>query len=405
MSSSSRRSGSSEGSDDRRGFPDGGRHVGEEAADVVEGLLFAVHFVVDGAAAVGVDVGAAELLLLDLAAEGSVHDRGAGDEELARSAHHHGEVGRRDAGRAQPGDGAQGGRDDGHERKQLDRDVPIGIRRHIRSLERGVRPDAAAAAGAVDETDERQPQLSGGAFAPAHLVADGAIGRAAAHGEVVGADDDGPAIDRAAPGDEVRRGEGLYPALFVVFNLACQRADLAERAVVQQLVDAVADGSAALGDVAGDAFGAAHFLGEFAPAADLLEFGFPGHSMERLWNALTGRHYATTVHPLTLPTQHTRGAPRNMIGGGDDDEQIAMDEDFSGVSGWARPGRGNRGGDRRFGRNRRAVWAVGFAGGDPGCEHERMGRSARPPVGRSAGPCGEARRAGIAGGGRRTRSR
>jgi hypothetical protein len=41
---------------------------------VFERLLFARNIVVDGAAAVGMDVGAAEFFLFDLAAKGSIDD-------------------------------------------------------------------------------------------------------------------------------------------------------------------------------------------------------------------------------------------------------------------------------------------------------------------------------------------
>ncbi len=43
----------------------------------------------------------------------------------------------------------------------------------------------------------------------------------------------------------------------------------------------VAHWSPTRGNVAGNAFGAAHLPGQFAPTADLFEFGFPGHATDR----------------------------------------------------------------------------------------------------------------------------
>ena len=63
----------------------------------------------------------------------------------------------------------------------------------------------------------------------------------------------------------------------VVFDLAGERADLPERAIVEQEGDAVAHGRPARGDVAGNPLRAAHLPGQLPPAANFFEFRLPGH--------------------------------------------------------------------------------------------------------------------------------
>ncbi len=99
---------------------------------------------------------------------------------------------------------------------------------------------------------------------------------------VVATDDHRPPVDFPVARDEVRGSVALDLALLVVLDLAGQRADLSERAGIQQLIDAIAHWSSPRGNVAGDTFGTAHLLGQFAPTADLFEFRFPGHADWRL---------------------------------------------------------------------------------------------------------------------------
>ena len=151
---------------------------------------------------------------------------------------------------------------------RTNRDVPVGVGGDIGAAERGVGAHAAAAAGAVDEADDREAELARGLLAPAHLVADGAVGGAAADGEVIAADDDRPAIDGPPAGDKVGWCEGLDLAVLVVLDSACERADFSKGSGIEELVDALADGCAALGDVARDALFAAHLFRALAAASE-----------------------------------------------------------------------------------------------------------------------------------------
>ena len=72
-----------------------------------------------------------------------------------------------------------------------------GLRGHVGAPGLLVGLDAAAAAGAVDEPDDRQAQLPGHPLAVDLLGVDGGIGRAATHGEVVSARPR-PAVRRSA---------------------------------------------------------------------------------------------------------------------------------------------------------------------------------------------------------------
>ena len=188
---------------DGRSFPDGRGQIGEEAPDVLERLLFAHDFIVYRATAVGMNVRAAELFLLDFTAEGSIDDGRTGDEDLTRSAHHDGEVGGCDPRRSESSHRTKCGGNNGHQRKQADRDIPVRIRGDVRPLEGGVRPDTAATTGAIDETHERQPQFPGCSFTPAHLIANCTICRSATHSEIVCSDDHRPATYCSPSCDEV----------------------------------------------------------------------------------------------------------------------------------------------------------------------------------------------------------
>ena len=154
-------------------------------------------------------VGAAELLLGDLAAERAAHHGRPGDEELRRLARHHREMRRRDARRAEARHRTQRRRDHRHRREQLHRDLEVRDVGHVGAAHLRVRLHRSAAAGAVDQPHERQPQVARRLLGPAHLVADRAVGGATAHGEVVAADDDRAAVDAAASAHEVRRRERL----------------------------------------------------------------------------------------------------------------------------------------------------------------------------------------------------
>jgi len=86
-----------------------------------------------------------------------------------------------------------------------------------------------------------------------------------------------PAVDLAAPHHRVGRREIDQVVLAVILGLAGDAADLAERALVDQPVDALAHREAATVVLALDLVGAAHALGHLLTAAQLVHFGLPGH--------------------------------------------------------------------------------------------------------------------------------
>ena len=100
--------------------------------------------------------------------------------------------------------------------------------------------DRAAAAGALDDADDRQAQLVGHALGQDRLHRDGGVGRAAAHREVVAQHDHRAAVDLRSPHHAVGRRELGQLVVGVVLGLAGDGADLVEAALVDQPVDALA---------------------------------------------------------------------------------------------------------------------------------------------------------------------
>ena len=106
--------------------------VGEEAADLLEEVVFVVGFVVDFAAGVDVHPVAAQVLLADLLADRALHDGRAGGEELGLFFDHAVEVGDAAGGAGQAGAGAhEAGRDGdvAHELRQAPPEVAPGAGR------------------------------------------------------------------------------------------------------------------------------------------------------------------------------------------------------------------------------------------------------------------------------------
>src|SRR5439155_677207 len=135
----------------------------------------------------------------------------------------------------------------------------------------------AAATRALDQADQRQPQLVGHRLALQVLFLDGGVGRAAAHREVVAADDDRAPVHFCAAEDEVRRRERLEVVGRVVGGLAGDLADLVEGAGIDELGDALADGHPAARVLALHALRAAELLGEALAAPQLVHLRLPGH--------------------------------------------------------------------------------------------------------------------------------
>ena len=217
------------------------------------------------------DVPAAQVLLGDLVAHGVADDRRAGDEKLGDVAHHHREVAEHRLGRADADHAAQQQVDHRHRGELLgvigaaemagqERAAaahharPAGLDGAGAFLDRRVGRggllghhggDAAAARRAVEQADRGRAELDRQPVEIARLLADRAVGMAAARGEVVGADDAGAALDAALAADMAGRREFGDVAASSKRREARQAADLAEAAGIEQSVDALAAGELA----------------------------------------------------------------------------------------------------------------------------------------------------------------
>ena len=153
------------GCDDRRRLPRAAGQVGEEAPELVERVVLVGRLVVHRAGA-RLGAGAAERLLVGRLAHRRRDDGRSGDEELRAAAHDHREVRERHAHRAEARARPERRRDDGHAREVLDRELEARKRRDVAEAHRLERLDAAAAARAVDEPDQRHAQLVRGLLGP-----------------------------------------------------------------------------------------------------------------------------------------------------------------------------------------------------------------------------------------------
>ena len=199
--------------EDRRG------QIGEEAPRAGERLLLGIDRVIDRAAA-RLDLPAAELEAVEMlrpVGGQRVDDRRPGDEQRRGFLGHHRVVARRQARRAEPGHRAEPERDDRHE-AHIRRRVVIGQVRADPARQVGApggldRLDRAAAARALDDADDRQPQIVRHLLGHQRLFADRRVGRAAAHREIVADDDDRAAVDPGAAHHAVRRHQLDQPAV------------------------------------------------------------------------------------------------------------------------------------------------------------------------------------------------
>ncbi len=249
------------------------RQVGEEAARPCERLLLALHLVVDGA--VGhVDGAAAELLLGHRLAEAGNHRR-AGDEHLRPFPHDQRIVAGRHPRRAEPGDRPEREGDHGHRPHVVDDEIPRRIRGYVRVAVALQRAHRAAAAGTLDEADQRQPQLVRHLLGGDLLGLDPGVGGAAAHREIVADDDDAPPVEAGPAEHDVGGSEGLEAAAGTVLRLAGDGADLVQAARVDQRVDALAHGEAAVVVLALDLLRPAHLARQGLAPAQLRDFRLP----------------------------------------------------------------------------------------------------------------------------------
>ena len=138
---------------------------------------------------------------------GHRHDRRAGHEQLRGVPDDHREVRADHARGAEPGHRPERRGRHRHDREVLHHEVEAGQRRHVREAHLLERLDAAAAARAVHEPDERQPQVVRHALGVDGLLPDRGVGGAAADGEVVALHDRAAAVDASLADDRVRGQE------------------------------------------------------------------------------------------------------------------------------------------------------------------------------------------------------
>src|ERR1035437_3646466 len=106
---------------------------------------------------------------------------------------------------------------------------------------------------AVQQTDGRAAKVNRQPIELGTLPANRAVGMPAARGEIVGAHHDRPAVDLAPAADMVGPREARDPSVLVIVREACEAADLAKAACVEQQVDPLPAGQLAPGALADDA--------------------------------------------------------------------------------------------------------------------------------------------------------
>ena len=265
----------------RRHLVDGRGQVRQEAADLVEGVVLVLGEVVDDAALADVDVRAAELLLRDLGARRRPDDGRTAREDLGVALRHHVEVGQHGVQRGQPGDRAEHRRGDRHRVQQLDVDVRPTVA--VGQVGAPERLEAAhAATGGVEQPNVREAPLERplGRRQLGPEPAVGAAGRAAPDREVAAHDDDLAPVDADPPVDLTGRQHRLQRAVVAVRRVTPEPAERAERPLVREPIDALANRQLAEAVLALDALRATQAVGELAPARQLVELGSPRHGCQ-----------------------------------------------------------------------------------------------------------------------------
>ena len=236
------------------------------ALTVCDAFLVVLHLEVPHPRFAAVDLGAAELLHRDVLAGDGFGQVRAGERHRALAGDHRHEVGeRRDVGGA-GGAGAHHRRDHRDHARHFDllaeEVAGAGEERAGRLLDAG--------AGRVEQPDERHPLGERHLAQAGDLELAGHPHRAGHHGEVVGGDAAGAAVDVAPAGDHAVGG-GLDPVHRPLGEVrAAVDAHLDEGALVDQQVDPLAGGELAALVLLGDLLLAAAELRLLAPLVQLL---------------------------------------------------------------------------------------------------------------------------------------
>ena len=262
--------------------------VGGQEVEQAPHLQERLHVVVPGAVCHRrprrVDARAAQVLGRDGLVGDGLHDLGAGHEHVARVPHHEDEV--RHGGRIHVAARA-GTHDDRDLRNHARRDRVAAEHLAVAPQRRHALLDAGAAG--IEQADDGRPHPERHVLDLGDLARVGLAERAAEHGEVLGEDEDGAAVHRApARHHAVARHLAVRHAE-VGRTVLDELAELLERSLVEQQVDALAGGQLAARVLGLDA--------NRAPARFR-----PGPARRELLDH--------TSHPATLPGMSGRPAPR-----------------------------------------------------------------------------------------------
>jgi biotin carboxyl carrier protein len=221
---------------------------------------------------------AAAQFFLGQSLPGTRHHRRARYEHVRNALDHQRVMAAHQPSRAEPRDRAKAERHDRHSAHVGDDPIPRRIGWHISVAHRLDGLDRTASAGAVDQADEGHAQLVRHLLGHHLLAADRGIGRTAAHGEIVTADHDRPALDPPAPEHEIGGPERLKLAIVAVLRASGECADLVKAAGIEQLLDPLAHREPPGIVLALDLVRPAHLARQGLTAAQFLDIGFPAHA-------------------------------------------------------------------------------------------------------------------------------
>ena len=239
----------------------------EERADHRDRLGFVLRRQVRHAAAAVVGHRAAEVFLGHLFVGDRADDVGAGDEHIAGPLHHDDEV--RDRGRI---DGASGAGT--HDRRDLGHD-PRGehvAQKDVRVTGERLHALLDARPARVVQADDRGAHLHRVIHDLHDLLGERSRERAAEDGEVLGEDEDQPAIDGAAAGDHAIARDLVLAHAEVLALVDHEAIGLAKGPRVDQQLDALARGELAGLVLALDALGSAPLQRALVQLVELLDF-------------------------------------------------------------------------------------------------------------------------------------
>jgi hypothetical protein len=243
-----------------------GGQEAEQVPDVIEARLLVGGHEGGHAGLGGMTHGATKLLERDVLAGNRLHHVGAGDEHVAGLLDHEDEVGH---GRAIDGAASTWPEDDA-DLGNHPGGLGVAVEDPTVGME-GDHPLLNAGAGTVVEADHRHADGGGQVHDLVDLFGEDLAQGTTEHGEVLAEHAHPPAVDGAETGDHP---VGVGPVLLeahAVGSMTGQHIELLERAIVQQVVDALAGRHLALGVVLLHRPGGAGVAGELATLGQVFQ--------------------------------------------------------------------------------------------------------------------------------------